>query len=213
MPLDSDYQLTVVESRAGRQLDPRQAGARAIPKPSPQVALAAVRAAGGADEAIAQVPNLADAALWQETAFFSVCSKTGTASFLDLWDVDHFDFFTDMQSSLDSCRVWFGGDGFEFYGGPGGNTGRVNCNFFAEAEGYYLVIASVESDPSSDSATVHYVLDDFGPGSSPQDLGAFAFTGPVNQPFLLLLSADGHNFRIDQEQGGFFFYSVTIYQL
>jgi hypothetical protein len=210
MPLDSDHRLTVVESREGRQLDPRQAGSRAIPRPSAQMALAAVRATSGADEAIAQVPNLAEAAVWQETAFFSVCTKTGTASFLDLWDVDHFDFFTDMQSSLNSCRAWFAGDGFEFFGAPQGKTGRVNCNFQAPAEGHYLVMASLEGDGS---ATTHYFLDDFGPGSSPQDLGAFSFTGPVNQPFLLFLSADGHNFRIDQEQGGFFFYSLTIYQL
>jgi hypothetical protein len=214
MPLDNDYRLTVVESREGRQLDPRQGVARAIPRPSPQAALAAVRATSGVDEAITQVPNLAEAATWQDTAFFSVCTKTGTAAFLDLWDVDHFDFFSDMQSSLDSCRAWFAGDGFEFWGAPQGKTGRVNCHFQAPADGYYLAIASLEGDPlTGGSATTHYILDDFGPGSAPQDLGAFSFTGPVNQPFLLLLSADGHNFRIDQERGGFFFYSLTIYQL
>ena len=213
MPLDSDHRLTIVESREGRQSDSGNGVVRAIPKPSPHAALVAVRSTSGSDEAIAQIPNLAEPATWQEIASFSVCTKTGTAAFLDLWDVDHFDFASDMQSSLNSCRAWFAGDGFEFFGAPQGKTGRVNCHFDAPVDGNYLAIASLESDPLTSSATTRYLLDDFGPGSAPQDLGAFSFTGPVIQPFVLMLSAGGHNFRIDQEQGGFFFYSLTIYQL
>jgi hypothetical protein len=210
MPLDSEYRITVVESQ-GQPLDPRKSEAlRATPRPSPQAAVAAVRATSGADEVIAQLPHLADASQLQETAFFSVCTKTGTASFLDLWDVDHFDFFTDMQSSLNNCWAWFSPDGFEFYGAPQGKTGRVNCTFQAPVDGTYLVIASLLSDGGS--GTVHYVLDDFGPGSAAVDLGAFTFTGPVNQAFVLSLGANSHSFRIDQETGGFFFLSLTVYQ-
>jgi hypothetical protein len=211
MTLDSDYRITVVESQ-GQALDLRQTEiARPMPRPSPQAAVAAVRATSGADELIAQNPNLANAAQLQETASFSVCTKTGTASFLDLWDVDHFDFVSDMQSSLNSCSAWFAPDGFEQYGAPQGKTGRVNCTFQAPADGMYLAIASLMSH-GADSATVRYVLDDFGPGSTPTDLGAFTFTGPVNQAFVLSLVANSHSIRIDQESGGLFFYNLTLYQ-
>jgi len=210
MPLDSDYRINVVESQ-GQQLDLRKNGtARATPRLSPQAAVAALRATSGADEVIARVPNLADASQLQETAFFSVCTKTGTASFLDLWDVDHFDFFTDLQSSLNNCSAWFSPDGFEFYGAPQGKTGRVNCTFEAPVDGTYLVIVSLLSDGGS--GTVHYIVDDFGPGSASTDLGAFTFTGPVNQAFVFSLAANSHSFRIDQEAGGFFFLSLTLYQ-
>jgi len=211
MPLDSDYRISVVKSE-GRELDFRKNGnTRATPRLSPQAAVAALRATSGADEVIAQVPHLADASLLQETAFFSVCTKTGTATFLDLWDVDHFDFFTDLQSSLNNCSAWFSPDGFEFYGAPQGKTGRVNCTFQAEVDGTYLAIVALNSDGGS--ATVHYVVDDFGPGSAPTDLGSFTFTGPVNQAFVLSLAANSHSFRIDQEAGGFFFLSLTLYQV
>jgi hypothetical protein len=214
MPLDSEYRLSVVESRVSGQPDLRSGVVRAIPRPSAQEAFAAVRASSGVAEAIAQVPNLAEPATWQEFAFFSVCSKTGSATFLDLWDVDHLDSFSSMQQSVNSCSAWFAGDGFESFGAPPGKTGRVNCHSdqFVD-DGHYLAIASLGADPPSSAASVHYILDDFGPGSVPQDLGAFSFTGPVTQPFLLLLSAGAHSFRIDQEQGGFFFNSLTIYQL
>ena len=111
VPLDSDYRLTIVESQ-GQPNQPRPqlrkvGTAPATPKLSPEEAVAALRATSGADEVIAQVPNLADPAQLQEIAFFSVCSKTGTAKSLDLWDVDHFDAFTDMQSSLNGCRASF----------------------------------------------------------------------------------------------------------
>jgi hypothetical protein len=177
---------------------------------SPQTAIAALRATSGADEVISQVPNLADASQLQEAAYFSVCTKTGTATFLDLWDVDHFDFFTDMQTSLSNCSAWFSPDGFEAYGAPQGKNGRVNCTFDAPVDGTYLAIVSLMSDGGS--ATVHYTVDDFGPGSSPTDLGSFTFTGPVNQAFVLALDANVHGFRIDQEAGGFFFLSLTLYQ-
>jgi hypothetical protein len=211
MTQDSDYRITVVESQ-GQPRDLRQTGiARATPRLSPQAAVAAVRATNGADELIAQIPNLADASQLQETASFSVCTKTGTAEFLDLWDVDHFDFSSDMQSSLNSCSAWFAPDGFEFYGASPGKTGRVNCTFQAPVDGTYLAIASLMSD-GADSATVRYVVDDFGPGSSPTDLGAFTFTGPVNQAFVLSLASNSHSIRIDQEAGGLYFYSLTLYQ-
>jgi hypothetical protein len=211
MTQDSDYRITVVESQ-GQPLDLRQRGAaRATPRLSPHAAVAAVRATSGADELIAQIPNLADASQLQETAFFSVCTKTGTAGFLDLWDVDHYDFFTDLQSSLNNCSAWFSPDGFDFYGAPQGKTGRVNCTFQAPVDGTYLAIASLVGD-GGNSATVRYILDDFGPGSAPTDLGAFVFTGPVNQAFVLSLTANSHSVRIDQEAGGFFFSSLTLYQ-
>jgi len=210
MTSNSDYRITVVESQ-GQPLDIRQRGMmRAAPRMSPQAAVAAVRATSGADELIAQVPSLADASVLQETASFSVCTKTGTATFLDLWDVDHFDFLADMQSSLNSCTAWFAPDGFEFFGSPPNKTGRVNCTFHAPVNGTYLAIASLISFLGS--ATVHYIIDDFGPGSSPTDLGSFTFTGPVNQAFVFSLTANSHGLRIDQEAGGFFFSSLTLYQ-
>ena len=184
---------------------------RAAPRMSPQAAVAAVRATNGADELIAQVPSLADASLLQETAFFSVCTKTGTATFLNLWDVDHFDGFTDMQSSLNDCTAWFAPEGFgEFFGSPPTTTGRANCTFQAPIDGTYTAIASLIS--FGDSATVRYILDDFWPGSSPTYLGSFTFTGPVDQVFVFSLDANSHSLRIDQEAGGFFFSSLTLFQ-
>jgi hypothetical protein len=211
MPLDQDFRITVVESMEGQRLDPRQATARAVPTPSREMALAVVRAAGGAEEVLQQVPNLGTTAAWVDIAFFSVCSKTGTALFLDLWDVDHFDFFTDLQSDLNNCRVWFTANGHEPYGAPGTLTGRVNCYFSTPADAFYLAIASLESDPPGTNATVRAVLDDFGAGGI--DLGVSGFNGLVNLPFLFHLSESAHSIRIDQQEGGFFFYSMTIYQL
>ncbi len=211
MPLDSDYRIAIVESQGQQQRDRRKNGtARATPKLSPEAAVAALRATSGADEVIAQVPNLADPAQLREFAFLSVCSKTGTGTFLDLWDVDHFDAFTDMQSSLNSCRAWFS-QGFQFFGAPPGKTGRVNCTFQTPVAGTYLAIASLMSDGGS--GTVRYILDDFGSGSTPTDLGTFTFTGPVNHAFVFSLAPNTHMFRIDQQAGGFFFLSLTLYQV
>ena len=211
MPLDQNFRIKVVESMEGQRLDLREATVRATPTPSREIALAAVRAVGGAEEVLEQIPNLGTTAAWTETAFFSVCSKTGTALYLDLWDVDHFDFFTDLQSDLNSCRVWFTANGHETYGAPGTLTGRVNCYFTTPADAFYLAIASLESDPAGTGATVRGVLDDFGAGGI--DLGVLGFNGPVNLPFLFHLSEGAHSIRIDQQEGGFFFYSMTIYQL
>jgi hypothetical protein len=216
--LESDYRLTIVESQ-GQPSQPRSqlrkpATAPATRKLSPHEAVAALRATRGADEVIAQVPNLADPAQLQEIAFFSVCSKTGSAQALDLWDVDHFDGFTDMQSSLNGCRAWFS-DGFSFFEAPQRKTGRVSCSFIATVAGTYLAIASLSSGPGSgaDSGSARYILDDFGAESPAKRLGDFTFTGPVNHVFVLSLdtSQSVHHFRIDQLAGGFFFLGVTIF--
>lgn len=54
------------------------------------------------------MPGLGAPAAWVQVAYFSVWQKTGTATYLDIWDADHFDYFTDTQRDLTDCRVCLG---------------------------------------------------------------------------------------------------------
>src|SRR5438128_1661254 len=69
------------------------------------VVVRAVKATAGAEDVIAKVPGLVTPRTWLPVATFSVCLKTGTATWLDIWDCDHFDGFTDIPTSLADCRV------------------------------------------------------------------------------------------------------------
>ena len=56
----------------------------------PQTVLTELKATTGAEEIIKKFPKLETPDLWLDTAYFSVCSKTGTAHFLDIWDARPF---------------------------------------------------------------------------------------------------------------------------
>ncbi len=109
---------------------------------------------------------------WARTAYFSVCAKSGTAHYLDIWDADHFDGFTDMQGvRLDDCRAWFSGDGYTTWGSGQTKTGRVNCYFTAPVAGDYLCTAALQSYPTGSAAQVECLIDNFsfGPLPFPRD--------------------------------------------
>ena len=101
------------------------------------------------------------------TAYFSVCSKSGTAHFLDIWDADHFDGFTDMQECVDDCRAWFSADGYAGWGSGQTKTGRVNCYFSAPTEGDYLCTAALQSYPTGSPSQVECLIDSFSFGLAP----------------------------------------------
>lgn len=173
---------------------------------TPEEALEALKATPGAAAILKDHPKFEELLLWQFTAFFSVCSKSGTARYLDLWDVDHFDGFTDMQRSLNDCTAWYSGDGFDFWGSPQTKTGRVNCYFTAPTAGHYTCNARLRSYPTNSPAVVECLIDD-------NSFGGLTVLGTINQPHLSNLSAGGHHFRIRQRSGAFFFLSLSIWKL
>jgi len=180
-----------------------------VPKrkaPTARQALAALKATRGADAILAQVPSLGKLALWKQIASFRVCGKTGTALFLDLWDCDHFDGFTDIPRSNSDCRAWFSADGFTPWGSLQTTTGRVNCFFRAPADGVYVCDAQLESFPASSLSVVECLIDSF-------SFGPLPFTGLIIQPHVSVLTAGFHHFRIRQQSGGFFFHSLTVHRI
>src|SRR5262249_35045926 len=162
----------------------------------------------GYKDIIARIPKAQSAAGWDKgtrIAYFSVCGKSGSARWLDLWDCDHFDGVTDMQKCVADCRAWFSHTGYSTWGSAQTGTGRVNCYFDASVAGDYSCVAQLQSYPSSAGATVECLIDN-------NSFGNLPFTGPILQPHFSTLSAGGHHFRIRQVSGAFFFLSLTVYR-
>lgn len=187
------------------------AAARRIPTIKPakptveaKVIHKALVATAGAKDLIKQIPALKDFAVWLPTATFSVCLKTGTALFLDIWDADHFDGFTDMQRCLTDCRAWFSANGFTFWGSPETKTGRVNCFFNAPTNGTY--ICNVELQSFGGPAQVECLIDS-------SSFGLLPFNGSIIQPHVSNLAAGGHSFRIRQVSGSFFFINLSVWKV
>jgi hypothetical protein len=176
---------------------------RKVSLPSARQTLAALKATAGATRVLARLPGIDDISLWQNVASFRVCRKTGTAEFLDLWDCDHLDGFTDMARSLSACRAWFSANGFSQFGSAQTRTGRVNCFFRAPTNGIYVCNAQLESWPSTSTSVVECLIDN-------ASFGPLAFSGLIAQPHLRRLSAGFHHFRIRQISGAFFFVSLTV---
>jgi hypothetical protein len=199
----------IVESKEILKRERRPARVRKVQvKPSTQQIVRAFKKAPGYDEIVERIPKAATARGWDQgtqVAYFSVCSKTGTASFLDIWDCDHFDGFTDMQRSVSDCRAWFSHMGFTTWGSPQTATGRINCFFNAASAGDYACVAQLQSYPTSSGATVECLIDN-------NSFGPLPFTGSIPQPHFSVLSAGGHHFRIRQMNGSFFFLSLTVYK-
>lgn len=207
MPIGKDYRLTIGSGReALPPADDREGAASADLSPEPAVVFEALKLTPGADEIIKEIPGLGDFVNWFPTAYFSVCRKTGTAYYLDLWNADHFDGFTDMAKCLAECRVWFAGDGFTTWGSDQTKTGRVNCYFVAPTAGHYICTAALQSYPTSSGAQVECLIDN-------SSFGPLPFTGTIYQPHPCDLSAGGHHFRIRQMSGSFFFLSLTVWKV
>jgi hypothetical protein len=163
-----------------------------------------LKASAGSDAVLKQVPNLAKFALWLPVATFSVCLKTGTAMFLDIWDSDHFDGFTDMQRCLTDCRAWFSANGFTFWDSAQTKTGRINCFFNAPSDGTYICNAELQS--FGGPAMVECVIDS-------SSFGPLPFNGSITQPHTCSLVAGGHSFRIRQLSGSFFFIGLSVWKV
>jgi hypothetical protein len=207
MKEQSEFELTIVDSlKSYAAREERDGIAAADLITTPEEALAALKATKGAPAVIKRLPNLENVTLWLPTAYFSVCRKTGTARYLDVWDADHFDGFTDMQRALNDCRVWYSGDGYEFWGSGQTKTGRVNCYFTAPTAGHYTCNARLQSYPASSPAVVECLIDN-------NSFGPLTVLGTIDQPHMSNLSAGGHHFRIRQKSGSFFFLSLTVWKL
>jgi hypothetical protein len=176
----------------------------AKPPIAPQVVQRALKATAGSKELIEQIPALVQWQIWLPVATFSVCQKTGTATFLDIFDADHFDGFTDMKSNLAECRVWFSADGFTFWDSLETKTGRINCYFKAPSSGNYVCNVSLQS--YAGPAQVECVIDS-------SSYGPLPFSGSINQPHIASLSAGYHSFRIRQMSGSFFFVSLSVWKV
>jgi hypothetical protein len=209
MPVDKSYRMKILNSTTILKTERRPARIRKVTvKPTTQQIVRAFKQSPGFEEIVARIPKAATARGWDEgsqVAYFSVCGKSGAASFLDIWDCDHFDGFTDMQRSVSDCRAWFSHTGFTTWGAPQTKTGRINCFFNAAVAGDYSCVAQLQSYPTSSGATVECLIDN-------NSFGPLPFTGSILQPHFSTLSAGGHHFRIRQLNGAFFFLSLTVYR-
>ena len=207
MAAEGDFRLRLINARRAVKADrARERAPRAKTETTPRAVLRALKATTGGDEILERVPGFGDLELWQQIAFFSVCLKSGSARFLDIWDADHFDGFTDMQRCLNDCRAWFSANGFSTWGSNQTKTGRVNCYFRAPSNGNYICNARLQSYPLSATSVVECLIDN-------SSFGPLSWSGTIDQPHPCTLSAGFHHFRIRQVSGGFFFLSLTVYRM
>jgi len=209
MPVDKRYRMKVLSSTSVLKTERRPAAVTRVDvRPTTAAIVRAFKRTPGSKEILARIPKAATIEGWDkgtQVAYFSVCSKTGSARWLDLWDCDHFDGFTDMQRSVSDCRAWFSHRGYTTWGSGQTATGRINCYFEAAVAGDYSCVAQLQSYPASASARVECLIDN-------HSFGPLPFSGTILQPHFSTLSAGGHHFRIRQLDGAFFFLSLTVYR-
>lgn len=209
MPVDKGYVMKILESKRVLKTDRRPAPVpRASVKPSTQQIVRAFKQASGYEDIVARIPKSATARGWDDgtqVAYFSVCAKTGSARYLDMWDNDHFDGVTDMRRCISDCRAWFSHVGYSTWGASETATGRINCYFNASVAADYSCVVQLQSYPASSRATVECLIDN-------NSFGNLPFSGTVIQPHFSSLAAGGHHFRIRQVAGSFFFLSLTVYR-
>ncbi len=209
MPVDKRYVMRILKSIKIVKTERRPVRVpRVRVKPTTREILRAFEKSRGYEDIIARIPKATTVEGWDkgtQVAYFSVCRKTGSAVWLDLWDCDHFDGFTDMQRSINDCRAWFSHTGYSDWGSAQTATGRVNCYFNAAVAGDYSCVAQLQSYPASSRATVECLIDN-------HSFGPLPFTGTILQPHFSTLSAGNHHFRIRQMSGAFFFLSLTVYR-
>jgi hypothetical protein len=200
--------MQILRPRAVPKLEPRPRRIAAVrARPTTSEIVRRFKRAPGYEEIVARIPQAATVKGWDtgtQIAYFSVCGKTGAARYLDLWDADHFDGFTDMAASLRDCRAWFSHVGYATWGSAQTATGHINCYFDATA-GDYSCVVNLQSYPGSAGAQVECLIDN-------SSYGPLPFTGSILQPHFATLTAGGHSFRIRQMSGSFFFLSLTIYR-
>jgi hypothetical protein len=207
MATDKDFRLRLIRSeKALTEERSRDRAARVKPATTPRAVLSSLKATPGAEQILERVPDFGDIGLWRQVAFFSVCRKSGSARFLDIWDADHFDAFTDMKRCLDDCRAWFSADGFTSWGSGQTKTGRINCYFNAPATGDYICNARLQSYPSPATSVVDCLIDN-------SSFGPLSWSGTIDQPHPCHLGAGFHHFRIRQVRGAFFFLSLTVWRV
>ncbi len=203
-----EFHLVLGETHQTVKIPPRKERriVRSVPaKPTiaPQIVARALKKTPGSKELLKQIPNFAKPELWLPVATFSACQRTGTAAFLDVWDADHFDGFTDMQHCISDCRIWFSANGFGFWDSPQTKTGHVNCYFRAPTAGNY--VCNVQLQSYNGAAQVECLIDSFNYGPLP-------FNGSINQPHPASLSAGYHSFRIRQISGSYFFIYLAVWK-
>src|SRR6266478_2399951 len=135
MPINEKYSMKIIKSTKVIKAEARpRPVAKVNVKPTTAEIVRAFKKARGYQDIVARIPKAATVAGWDggtQIAHFSVCRKTGSASWLDIWDCDHFDSFTDMQRSFSECRAWFSHTGYSTWGSAQTATGRINCYFNA----------------------------------------------------------------------------------
>lgn len=206
MSKEPEFRLTVQEALERQEIPAREGIVEAALRIPPEGILEVLKASAGFDEIASKIPGLLDVPSWSEVTFFCVCSKGGSALWLDIWDADHFDGFTDMQHCVSDCRAWFSGDGYPFWGSAETKTGRVNCYFTVPSAGNYVCTAGLQSYPVGSNAMVECLIDN-------SSFGPLPFNGTIYQPHLCSLSAGGHQFRIRQKSGSFFFLSLVVHRV
>lgn len=204
----SAFRLTLGETKttASPPAQKERRSAARIPRLElqPRVIARALKATPGYKEVAVLAPDIGKWPLWFPIATFSACMKTGTANWLDIWDADHFDGFTDMQRCVSDCRVWFSDQGYAFWGSSQTKTGRINCYFQAPSSGTYL--CNVQLQSYGGPAQVQCLIDDF-------NFGPLPVNGTIQQPHTRMLAAGGHSFRVRQDFGSFFFVGLTIWKV
>jgi len=203
------FRLSMGESSALREAPSQRErpGAPRAPKLEldPRRIARALKATAGFEEIKAKVPDLARWQLWWPfpVATFTVCQKTGTAAWLDIWDADHFDGFTDMQACVSDCRAWFSANGYTFWDSGETKTGRINAYFRVPTDGRYL--CNVQLQSYAGPAQVQCLIDSF-------NFGPLPFNGTISQPHYRDLKAGYHSFRIRQDSGSYFFVGLTVWR-
>ncbi len=210
MKAKDNYRMVLGEAAEGIRL-PKRAERRIVhTKPvkqtiAPLQVIRALKSYNGAKDIIKQFPDISKWQKWLPTATFSVCQKTGTAKYLDIWDADHFDGFTDIKRNLQECRIWFSADGFTTWDSPQTKTGRINCYFRAPRTGTYT--CNVQLQSYGGPATVECLIDSF-------NFGPLTFNGTINWPHVCSPCSSGyHSFRIRQKSGSFFFISLSVWKV
>lgn len=206
MPVGKRFRMKIISSKKIVKTERRPAPVKRVSvTPTTAEIVRAFKRSPGYADIIARIPKAETVAGWDkgtQVAYFSVCKKSGSAKFLDLWDCDHFDFVSDMQKSVNDCRAWFSHKGFTTWGSRQTATGAINCFFNAAVAAPYSFVAQLQGNPS---ATVECLIDN-------SSFGPLPFSGTITQPHFSILSAGGHHFRIRQMQGAFFFLSLTVYR-
>lgn len=208
MPVQKPYTMKILRPTRVLRVERRPAKiARVNVKPTTAQIVRAFKKARGYEDIVKRIPKAATVKGWDrgtQVAYFSVCSKSGDARWLDIWDADHFDGFTNMQRCVSDCRAWFSHTGYTTWGSPQTNTGRINCYFNAAVAGNYSCVVQLQS--YGGSAQVECLIDN-------STYGLLPVSGTILQPHFAALAAGGHHFRVRQTSGSFFFLSLTVYRL